>query len=176
MDNVSVEDHPRDGEGRFKQVYAPGESMRDRLDATKLSPLSRYRSAEAKKEAFLTAFAQMKGRKMKACQAANVDRQTIDYFLENDSDFADRFFEVQRLYVEEVEDRLDSRSQGEKGMPGVVATLAILHAEDPGKYKQKGVVGGEGGELRVTVRLEPQPLPQWDKPQLPEKVARTDED
>ena len=141
MDNVSVEDHPRDNEGRFQQVYAPGESMRDRLDATKLSPLSRKRTQEAKKEAFLTAFAQLKGRKAKACKAANVDSKTIDYFLENDPDFADRFFEVQRLYVEEVEDRLDSRSAGEKGMPGVVATLAILHAEDPHKYKQRGVVG-----------------------------------
>lgn len=165
-DGVSVEDHPRDAEGRFMQVYAPGESIRDQRAQTTLSPHSRLREAEAKKEAILRAFMQNNGRKQKACNAAHVCGKTVDLWLETDPEFADAFFAIQANYVEDVEDRLDGESREGKGMPKVVATLAILNAENPQKYKRQGDRGPPSGELKVTVKLEPQSVPQWEKPQI----------
>jgi len=173
MTNVSVEEHPRDSEGRFERVYEPGQSVRDRRQALvgkEPSPLSRLRDTAAKKAAVLLALEQTKGRKVKACRAANVCYKTVNLWLEEDEEFADKWFEVKSLYVEEVEDRLDAESVGGKGMPKVVATLAILNAEAPEKYKRPGDKGGSlSGELKVTVKLESQPLPQWEQAkQLPE--------
>jgi hypothetical protein len=117
-----------------------------------------------KKPDFLAAFEACHGRKGQACRIVGICAKIINVWLDEDPDFAAQYEEIRLLYVETVEDRLDERSKNEKGMAGVVATVAILNAEAPEKYKRPGVISGISGDLRIHVTLEPQPLPQWEEP------------
>ena len=115
----------------------------------------------ALKRAIVEAFAET-NRITKACKSVGVRLRQVRKWREEDEEFDAVLEEIQRVYVEEVEERLDDHSRNGKSMPQVVATLAILHAYAPDLYKRPGDTGKNAPtDINVTVKLEPQPVPNW---------------
>lgn len=101
----------------------------------------------------------------KAAKAAQVTMRVVDLWRADDEGFNYSVEAILEEYYDGVEERLDDRSQNEKGMPGVTATAMILNAGRRKKYVGSGG-GGDDRDMNITVTLRPQPLPEWDKPKL----------
>lgn len=154
-----------------RYVKQPGVSEHDRQKHVLISPHSKLRDRAAAKRAFLDAYRQCH-RKTIACKAAHVSKKWIELCRQEDPDFAEEYEEINSGYVEFIEDNLEEIALEEKGMARFSATAMILNAEASEKYKRAGVgEGGAGREMHITVTLQPQPLPEWEKPKLTSGVA-----